>query len=237
MIFSNPFRLPAILVWLSFPALSHAQETQKEPVQAEAKQDLFKQVLGYWVVDVDSAETKAFVAEMIKQGAPAEVQKEMEASTFEFKEGQMLMYVAGGASDIKITVKSQDLEKQIIVTDFHEDDEPTLTTLKINGNLLVLNSKDPEDKDVSLGLKRIDEAAFKKRVPEPKVEQPEEKEKEKEPVELKDGYPVAKAVPDKPGFVYSPYGNHVLDVRDLPSGTLVTDPYFQSKEKKMFRVP
>lgn len=50
-------------------------------------------------------------------------------------------------------------------------------------------------------------------------------------------YPQVTPVPGQPGFVYSPYNNMVIDVRDLPSGTLVADPSYPPSEKKYFRVP
>lgn len=50
-------------------------------------------------------------------------------------------------------------------------------------------------------------------------------------------YPFANAVPGKEGFVFSPYNNKVVDVRDIPSGTLVQDPTYPVAEKKYFRVP
>jgi hypothetical protein len=49
--------------------------------------------------------------------------------------------------------------------------------------------------------------------------------------------PVATAAPGKSGFVFSPYNNNVVDVRDIPSGTLVADPHYPASEKKYFRVP
>jgi hypothetical protein len=49
--------------------------------------------------------------------------------------------------------------------------------------------------------------------------------------------PVATSVPGKPGFVFSPYTNQIVDVRDLPQGILVADPNFPAEEKKFFRVP
>src|SRR5438876_2303465 len=46
--------------------------------------------------------------------------------------------------------------------------------------------------------------------------------------------PYARPVPDKPGFVYSPYDEKfVIDVRGAPPGTVVTDP----NSGKAFRVP
>jgi hypothetical protein len=47
----------------------------------------------------------------------------------------------------------------------------------------------------------------------------------------------ANKVPGKEGFVFSPYNNKVVDVRDIPSGTLVQDPTYPAAEKKYFRVP
>ena len=56
------------------------------------------------------------------------------------------------------------------------------------------------------------------------------------PVGPKD-YPFASKVPGKLGFVFSPYNKQVVDVRDIPSGTLVQDPTYPASEKKYFRVP
>lgn len=50
-------------------------------------------------------------------------------------------------------------------------------------------------------------------------------------------HPVAAAVPGKPGFVFSPYNNKVVDVRGISSGTLVADPQYPAEDKKHFRVP
>jgi hypothetical protein len=50
-------------------------------------------------------------------------------------------------------------------------------------------------------------------------------------------HPVAQAVPGKPGFVFSPFNNKVVDVRGIASGTLVADPQYPAAEKKHFRVP
>lgn len=55
--------------------------------------------------------------------------------------------------------------------------------------------------------------------------------------EAKLDYTFANKVPGKDGFVFSPYNNKVVDVRDIPSGTLVQDPTYPAAEKKYFRVP
>ncbi len=60
----------------------------------------------------------------------------------------------------------------------------------------------------------------------------------KPPVEEKrSDQPVANKVPGKDGFVFSPYNNKVVDVRDIPSGTLVQDPTYTGAGKGYFRVP
>lgn len=84
-----------------------------------------------------------------------------------------------------------------------------------------------------------------------------EKQKEAEKLQLPDGggtsgqttpptggstpptsdYPFANPVPGKTGFVFSPYNNKMVDVRDIPSGTLVRDPTYPEADKKFFRVP
>lgn len=57
------------------------------------------------------------------------------------------------------------------------------------------------------------------------------------PVEKRGDYAFANPVPGKEGFVFSPYNNKLVDVRDIPSGTLVQDPTYPASEKKYFRVP
>jgi hypothetical protein len=60
----------------------------------------------------------------------------------------------------------------------------------------------------------------------------------KPPVEKpRTDWPFANPVPGKDGFVFSPYNQKVVDVRDIPSGTLVQDPTYPAAEKKYFRVP
>ena len=57
------------------------------------------------------------------------------------------------------------------------------------------------------------------------------------PAEKRGDYAFANPVPGKEGFVFSPYNNKLVDVRDIPSGTLVQDPTYPASEKKYFRVP
>jgi len=57
------------------------------------------------------------------------------------------------------------------------------------------------------------------------------------PVPSENKPPVAEAVPGKPGFVLSPFDGKVIDVREIPAGTLVADPSYPADEKRYFRVP
>ena len=60
----------------------------------------------------------------------------------------------------------------------------------------------------------------------------------KPPVEEKrNDWSFANKVPGKEGFVFSPYNNKIVDVRDIPSGTLVQDPTYTGEGKGYFRVP
>ncbi len=50
-------------------------------------------------------------------------------------------------------------------------------------------------------------------------------------------YPTAAKVPNKNGFVLSPYTQKILDVRSIPSGKLVSDPDYPKSSKKFFYIP
>ena len=50
-------------------------------------------------------------------------------------------------------------------------------------------------------------------------------------------YKFANKVPGKDGFVFSPWNNKVVDVKGIPSGTLVQDPTYTGAGKGYFRVP
>jgi hypothetical protein len=50
-------------------------------------------------------------------------------------------------------------------------------------------------------------------------------------------YKFATKVPGQEGFVLSPYNGKKIDVRDIPSGTLVQDPTYTGDGKGYFRVP
>ncbi|WP_193214825.1 hypothetical protein [Luteolibacter marinus] len=62
-------------------------------------------------------------------------------------------------------------------------------------------------------------------------------EKKTSPVDNKNEPPVARPVPGKPGMVFSPFNNKVIDVKGIPTGRLVADPTYPASEKKHFRVP
>lgn len=53
----------------------------------------------------------------------------------------------------------------------------------------------------------------------------------------KPGYPRAIPIPGKDGYVFNPYTNNPVDVRGIPSGTLVKDPQDPEGSKNFFRVP
>lgn len=67
----------------------------------------------------------------------------------------------------------------------------------------------------------------KKPAPRPEIKK---RPKDEEP-------PVAKSVPGKQGYVFSPINGKLVDVRDIPPGTLVQDPSVDPSEKAIFRVP
>lgn len=60
----------------------------------------------------------------------------------------------------------------------------------------------------------------------------------KPPVEEKrNELPVAGKVPGREGYVFSPFNNKLIDVRNIPSGTKVADPTYPESAMKHFRVP
>lgn len=88
-----------------------------------------------------------------------------------------------------------------------------------------------------LKKKEEEELAKNKAAENPTTTQPTTEKQPKAPTEAKRDYAFANKVPGKDGFVFSPYNNKVVDVRDIPSGTLVQDPTYPAAEKKYFRVP
>ncbi|WP_424314561.1 hypothetical protein [Haloferula sp.] len=84
-------------------------------------------------------------------------------------------------------------------------------------------------------LKKVDEIIEKVegvKPPIPPVKPPPAETGEEETLTI----PVAEAVPDKAGFVISPYNGKWIDVTGVKPGTLMADPHF-TEEKKFFRVP
>jgi len=105
---------------------------------------------------------------------------------------------------------------------------------------------DPNASITSADQQKIDEQRelMKQRAKENEELAEKEKEKEAEretppdkPIKRPDDFAFANPVPGKEGFVFSPFNNKLVDVRDIPSGTLVRDPTFPEAEKKFFRVP
>ncbi len=88
-------------------------------------------------------------------------------------------------------------------------------------------------------MKAKDEAKKKDEVKITPPEGPETHDAPPKPPidEKKTEYARANKVPGKDGFVFSPYNNKVVDVRDIPSGTLVQDPTYTGAGKGYFRVP
>lgn len=86
--------------------------------------------------------------------------------------------------------------------------------------------------------------------PEPKPEPVVEKEPEPAPapkpppndeidiatLDLKGDFPTARKA-SREGYVHSPYNDKKINVKDIPSGSLVADPRFPLGERKYFLVP
>jgi len=99
------------------------------------------------------------------------------------------------------------------------------------------------DKPATDGSTMTDEGAA--RTDEMKQKTEEETQRITENVEdpkpsaptTKAAVPVARRVPGRDGFVFSPYNNKMINVKDFASGTMVADPTYPPAEKKYFRVP
>ena len=81
-----------------------------------------------------------------------------------------------------------------------------------------------------------------KAAPQPDFEVPNEPvsrndfpviERPKPPVAV---IPLAKGVPGRPGWVYNPFNQNIVDVEGVPSGTKVIDP-MDKDETHVFKVP
>ena len=100
-------------------------------------------------------------------------------------------------------------------------------------------------KEQAEALKKKQQDEIKKKEETPETNKPDEntntgnttETKTQPPAEKRNDFAFANKVPGKEGFVFSPYNNKVVDVRDIPSGTLVQDPTYPAAEKKYFRVP
>ncbi|HAE18625.1 MAG: hypothetical protein ACJ0HK_05470 [Akkermansiaceae bacterium] len=58
----------------------------------------------------------------------------------------------------------------------------------------------------------------------------------REPIKRVSKYRTARAIVTKPGYVFNPWTNKAVDVRGIPSGTLIRDPNDGDPDHK-FRVP
>ncbi len=58
----------------------------------------------------------------------------------------------------------------------------------------------------------------------------------RDPVKRTSKYRTARAIVTKPGYVFNPWTNKAVDVRGIPSGTLIRDPNDGNPDHK-FRVP
>ena len=58
----------------------------------------------------------------------------------------------------------------------------------------------------------------------------------RDPVKRPSKYRTARAIVTKPGYVFNPWTNKAVDVRGIPSGTLIRDPNDGDPDHK-FRVP
>ena len=61
-------------------------------------------------------------------------------------------------------------------------------------------------------------------------------ENAKDLMSILDKHPTAKPVPGRPGYVFNPYTNQIVDVRGLPPGQLVRDPA-DPVPNRQFRTP
>lgn len=245
-------RLPLLTVLLlaCCTPLCRAQQGGATPPSGTAsQQQVYPLLVGYWVVDFDAADTKAFLTSSGLEGEElTELKHEMAADVLEFQAEKLLVHEDGGFSTTKVRIKSQDFEKRTLVAEFQHEEaqQPDEVTVVVDGDRVTMAGKQEEGPPQKFGLKRIDKQAFEKLKAEQVAEQQRLMQLEKQAETDAAGqqgaiapgeYPKASAVPDKEGFCFSPYNNKVVDVRGIPSGTLVMDPTYPASEKKFFRVP
>ena len=110
--------------------------------------------------------------------------------------------------------------------------------------LLVLSSLACQRKEDTTAAKPTAQAAAESAssagpVSEEKKEAPASKptKASERPAVAQKKIPVAEPLPDKPGYVKSPFSGQIIDVRGIPAGSMVADPMYPAAEKKHFRVP
>jgi len=220
----------ACLICLLGIQSSFAEDVVSAPVD-EADGGLTGQFFGYWVVDLDSEATKAMLKTLGDDEELLEgIRKQVALVTYEFKEGEMVIFEQGAANREKFTIAAEDAEKRTLTIDYPDGPPVTMT---LDGDRMAMHGTDLLGEEMSLGFKRIGREEFEKRVPEGLREGNEDGASG----EVEGDYPTAEPVPGNPGFVFSPYNRKLIDVRGLPSGALVRDPHFPANENKIFRAP
>jgi hypothetical protein len=121
------------------------------------------------------------------------------------------------------------------------NESPTTTNPAVKPGTTAAVSPEQQKLQKQIDELKAQEAAQKKELEaltKPPVTTPPPVEPPKPPTEVKTSdYAVANKVPGKEGFVFSPYNNKVVDVREIPKGTLVQDPTYTGAGKGYFRVP
>lgn len=85
-------------------------------------------------------------------------------------------------------------------------------------------------------LKRQQAADLLATKPKPVIKKPTYKPPVPSVIAPKPNYPTAASIPSRPGFVFNPYTQNLVNVKGIASGKLVRDPEDSNKEH-MFRVP
>jgi hypothetical protein len=253
--------------WVMLGLLAAGPVPAAEPDAGREKPParLAGQIRGYWAIDLESPATVAMmnvlaaglagVSSTPEEEVLEELKAELPLMVFEFTADEMVVHQPGEVNRRKMTITSEDPATGTLkVTTSDEGVDEDAAILVIAGDKMTLKPGADSDDEGELGLKRIDEASFRKiRAAAAEFDKEEQDEPEFFRPSMEDGeddpfakqpeppgggdYPVGVPVPEKPGFVFSPYDNHVVDVRGIPKGTLVADPNFELDEKKYFRVP
>ncbi len=208
------------------------------------KDSLLDKAIGYWMVDFESEATKSLIKTISEDGGEPMNRKELEElveeiaeSNFELTGTKLKVHTIHDIDESDLEIKTEDVENQQMegmLIDQDSESMPMKITVHDRGITLFVQ-ENPEEELMAFGLTRMDKKTFEERSAE--LEKRRLARRKPAMLDTPDGYPVATPVPDKEGFVFSPYNKQVVDIRDIPSGTLVQDPTFPAEEKKFFRVP